>query len=55
MQTSFSELECASKRKVTRRDRFLSEIEAITPWGALETELEAFYPKAVAVGAHPLV
>lgn len=45
MQPSFSELEYASKRKVTRRDRFLSEIEAITPWVALEAELEAFYPK----------
>jgi|TARA_R100000501_G_C2601390_1_gene98382 hypothetical protein len=35
MQTSFSELEYASKHKVTRRNRFLSEIEAIKPWGAL--------------------
>ena len=45
MQWSFSELEYASKKKVTRRDRFLAEIEAMTPWSALEAELEAFYPK----------
>ena len=32
MQTSFSELEYAAKKKQTRRDRFLSEIEAVTPW-----------------------
>ena len=31
-QTSFSELEYVSKKKVTRRDRFLAEIEAVTPW-----------------------
>ena len=45
MQLSFSELEYASQKKVTRRDRFLAEIEAMTPWSALEAELEAFYPK----------
>jgi hypothetical protein len=31
MQSSFSELEYASKKKQTRQDRFLVEIEAITP------------------------
>lgn len=36
MQTSFSELEYATKKKLTRRDRFLAELEAITPWAALE-------------------
>jgi len=30
-QASFSELEYAAKKKQTRRDRFLSEIEAVTP------------------------
>lgn len=30
MQASFSELEYASKKCVTRRDRFLAEIDAIT-------------------------
>ena len=32
MQKSFSDLEYASKKKLTRRDRFLAEIEKITPW-----------------------
>ena len=32
MQASFSDLEYAAKKKVTRRDRLLGEIEAITPW-----------------------
>jgi transposase, IS5 family len=31
MQSSFSELEYAAKKRVTRRDRFLTEIEAVTP------------------------
>ena len=31
MQASFSELEYATKKKQTCRDRFLSEIEAVTP------------------------
>jgi IS5 family transposase len=30
-QKSFSELEYGAKRKQTRRNRFLAEIEAITP------------------------
>jgi hypothetical protein len=36
VQTSFSELEYASKKKQTRRDRFLAEIESVTPWAILE-------------------
>ena len=44
MQSSFSELEYAAKKKVTRRDRFLSEIEAITPWVELERTVAPFYP-----------
>jgi IS5 family transposase len=45
MQSSFSDLEYAGKKKQTRRDRFLAEIEAVTPWSALEAEIEPFYPK----------
>ena len=33
MQRRFSELEYAAKKKVTRRDRFLGEINAVTPFG----------------------
>jgi IS5 family transposase len=31
MQATFSDLEYAAKKKVTRRDRFLGEIDTITP------------------------
>ncbi|MDP2370386.1 IS5 family transposase [Rhodoferax sp.] len=44
MQTSFSELEYAAKKKQTRRDRFLDEIEAITPWASLIATLTPHYP-----------
>jgi IS5 family transposase len=44
MQASFSELEYATKKKQTRRDRFLCEIEAITPWAALIATIAPHYP-----------
>jgi len=54
MQSSFSELEYAHKKKRTRRDRFLAEIEAVTPWSALEAEIEPFYPKGDGRGRPPI-
>jgi len=54
MQASFSDLEYASKKRVTRRDRFLSEIEAVTPWLALVAEIEPFYPKGEGRGRPPI-
>ena len=54
MQTSFSELEYAAKKKLTRRDRFLAEIEAVTPWAALEAEIGPFYPKGEGRGRPPI-
>ena len=43
MQASFSELEYASKKKQTRRDRFLSEIDTITPWSELLAAIAPHY------------
>jgi IS5 family transposase len=54
MQSSFSELEYAAKKKLTRRDRFLAEIAAVTPWSALVAELEPFYPKGDGRGRPPI-
>lgn len=45
MQTSFSELEYAAKKRQTRRDRFLADIEAITPWGSLVQVIAPHYPR----------
>lgn len=44
MQRSFSELEYAQKKKRTRRDRFLGELEAVVPWSKLIQVIAPFYP-----------
>lgn len=54
MQSSFSELEYASKKRVTRRDRFLADLEAVTPWQQLVAALEPFYPKGGGRGRPPI-
>lgn len=54
MQKSFSELEYAAKKKQTRRDRFLAEIEAVTPWQALVSVLEPHYPRGGSRGRPPI-
>ena len=54
MQSSFSALEYAAKKRMTRRDRFLGEIEAVTPWAELIAELLPFYPKGEGRGRPPI-
>jgi IS5 family transposase len=54
MQSSFSDLEYAAQKKLTRRDRFLAEIDAFTPWAALVGELQPLYPKGKGRGRPPL-
>ena len=54
MQRTFSDLEYGAKKKVTRRDRFLAEIEAVTPWAALAAQIESFYPNGVGKGRPPI-
>lgn len=45
MLTTFSEMEYAAKKKLARRERFLADIEAVTPWSALVAVIEPIYPK----------
>jgi hypothetical protein len=56
MQTSFSELEYAAKKKQTqtRRDCFLADIETLTPWAALELSIAPFYPRFGNSGRPPI-
>jgi len=54
MQASFSDPEYASKRKQTRRDRFLAQLEAVTPWSALVAAIAPFYPKGEGPGRPPI-
>jgi IS5 family transposase len=51
-QMSFSDAEYASKRKTTRREAFLAEMEQVVPWASLLELIEPFYPVA-GRGRHP--
>ena len=44
-QGSFSQAEYAGKKKQTRRDKFLAEMEQVVPWARLVDRLRPFYPK----------
>ena len=44
-QPSFSQVEFADKKKITRREKFLARMEAIIPWPRLLEVIEPFYPK----------
>ena len=45
-QISFADAEYAGKRKKTRREVFLEEMELVVPWKALLKAIEPFYPMA---------
>ncbi len=45
-QLSFSDFEYAGKRKQTRRERFLAEMDQVVSWTGLLGLIEPFYPKA---------
>ena len=45
-QISFADAEYAGKRKKTRREVFLEEMELVVPWKALLKLIEPFYPAA---------
>jgi IS5 family transposase len=44
-QGSFSQAEYAKKKKRTRRDKFLAEMELVVPWARLVKRLQPLYPK----------
>jgi IS5 family transposase len=45
LQGSFSQAEYAGKKKQTRRDKFLGEMEQVVPWPRLVERLRPLYPK----------
>ena len=45
-QMSFADAEYAGKRKKTRREIFLEEMELVVPWKALLKVIEPCYPVA---------
>ena len=54
MQISFSEAEFTGKKKVTRRERFLAELEKLVPWAELTAVIAPYYPKGEGRGRRPI-
>jgi IS5 family transposase len=52
-QRTFASMAWTHKGKVTRRERFLAEMDAVIPWGRLGALIEPYYPKA-GQGRQPL-
>jgi transposase, IS5 family len=45
-QTTFASVAWEKKGKITRRERFLAEMDAVIPWARLLALIEPYYPKA---------
>jgi len=52
-QATFASLAFEQKKKQTRRERFLTEMDAVVPWAALLAAIEPHYPKAGRRGRPP--
>lgn len=53
-QTTFASLSYAAKKKRTRREVFLGEMEKVVPWRALEALIEPHYPRSGRRGRPPI-
>ena len=53
-QTSFASAEYAGRKRQTRRERFLSEMNAVVPWSRLEALIKPHYPKSGKLGRSPI-
>ena len=52
-QPAFSGLRDAMKKKVTRREQFLAEMDAVVPWGRLLALIAPHHPKVGPKGGRP--
>jgi len=53
-QKSFASIAFEQKKKQTRRERFLEEMEAVIPWAELLAVIEPHYPKSGRRGRQPM-
>src|SRR6516164_5906152 len=53
-QASFSDLEYTNKKRRTRRELFLAEMETVVPWRELLGVIEPHYPRAGGRGRPPV-
>ncbi len=51
-QISFSDAEFTTKKRKTRREKFLEEMEIVVSWGKLESIIKTHCPK-VSNGSRP--
>jgi hypothetical protein len=54
IQITFAALAFEGKKKQTRREKFLLEMEAVVPWEALLAEIEPYYPTSGRRGRPPM-
>lgn len=53
-QMSFASYEYAQKKRVTRREKFLGEMDQVVPWARLQGLIEPKYPQGGRVGRQPI-
>jgi len=53
-QRSFSELEYRGKKRLTRRENFLNDMNSIIPWSSLLSVIEPYYPTSGRQGRQPI-
>ena len=53
-QISFASLEFAGKKRQTRREKFLGEMDRVVPWQRLTALIEPHYPSSGRVGRPPI-
>ena len=54
-QMTFASLAHATKKKVTRREKFLAEMEMVVPWSRLISLIEPHYPKMGSKGGRAAI
>ena len=52
-QSGFADFEYAQKKRLTRREKFLNEMEPVIPWAKLIVLIEPHYPKSGMQGRQP--
>ena len=53
-QASFADLDYSRKKRQTRREVFLKEMEVVVPWAALLSHIEPHYPRSGRRGRGPM-
>lgn len=52
-QRTFAGASYAAKKKTTKRERFLAEMDKVVPWSDLQGLIEPYYPKSGSKGGRP--